>query len=210
MKMDMYPFHPVHVLQEAQKRRLRHSLLPIAIVMICLFLASHTGNIVVKIVPVVALLYYFSINARFRTARTYPPDDPGAFLAPITGRVKEVTEEGDRRVIRIVRIAFTAADLRTAHAADLRAPQGAGESPNFVNDTLNTEWSISSPPAEIFENHPSLGGMLIGIVPSAAECICRLPLDMELNITAGERTTAGETILARRVEQPPEPAPENE
>lgn len=210
MKMEMYPYHPVHVLQGIQKARLNKSYLPMAVVVICLILAPKVPFHLFNAISVLALGYYLYIAATHRTSKTMPPEGVGYVLSPVCGQVASVETVGGIHIVRIVRTRFTPADLRSATADDLRAPQGADQAPTFSSIALNSEWTIPAPNAKIFENRPNLPGMLIGIVPVAGECICRIPDTMTLTVTPGAQVAAGETILAETPVVQAEPETETE
>jgi hypothetical protein len=161
-------------------------------------------------IPILALIYYFYVSARYRTGKVMPESDVKSFLSPICGKVTEIREDGFASLIFIERTAFTPADLRSAHIDDIRAPQGTGEDPSFASETIGTQWWIPTPPGVIVESRPNLPGMLIGLVPGNAVCRCRIPNSMTITVTTGEKVIAGENVLARIPEPVSEPITETE
>lgn len=171
-------YNPARILQDIQKAKYKKVVIPIALILISLFLQQYIVQ--AKYLSVVGLLLYFYISfVVYRISRNIPPEtDREVLLSPIFGIVQSI----DKNRITIKKSNFDHADFRLGISREKFHMECSGNLK--ILDTLS-----------------NLPGRLIGMMPGKGSLTCTLPEGFEFEVVSGTRLLAGETILAIRAEE---------
>lgn len=169
----MSEYTPVKYLTKIQKLKYKAAIFPILLVVISFVLNMFFELDQAKYLSIIGLIWYIFIIIQFRVRRNYPPEsETEIVLSPIYGRVSKI----ENNSITIKKGFFQSADIR------------------YLGQ--NIEVKIDSRKVIYFEEQPTLNGKLIGVVPSSAMCICKIPVGWKIEINIDDKVIAGETILA--------------
>ncbi len=171
-------YNPARVLQDIQKAKYKKVVIPIALVLISLFLQQYIVQ--AKYLSVVGLLLYFYISfVVYRISRNVPPEtNREVMFSPIFGIVQSI----DKNKITIKKSNFDHADFRLG----------------ISREKFEIDCSVN---LTILDKVSDVPGRLIGMMPGKGSLTCTLPEGFEFEVAIGTRLLAGETILAIMTEE---------
>jgi len=171
-------YNPARILQDIQKARYKKVVIPIALILLSLFLQQYIVQ--AKYLSALGLLLYFYISfVVYRISRNVPPDtDREVLLSPIFGTVQSV----DEKKITIKKSQFNYADFRLGISREKFQVEAIGK-------------------LTILDEESNIPGRLIGFMPGKGSLICTLPDGFEFDVELGAKLIAGETVLAIMAEE---------
>lgn len=167
---------PVEHLTKIQKLKYRAAIFPILLVIISFVVNMTLGFEPIKYVSLIGLFWYVFIIMKFRIKRAYPSENKNKILiSPVHGKIVKI--EGN--FITIKRGFFDAADLR------------------FSGQELDVEFDTKR--VIYFEEKPTTPGKLIGVILAPAICKISVTEGWKILVKAGDKISAGETVLVEKL-----------
>ena len=166
-------YNPARILQDIQMIKYKKVIIPIALIIISLFLQKYVDQ--AKYLSAVGLVLYFYISfVVYRISRNIPPEtDREVFLSPIFGTVQSVNDNK----VTIAKSQFSLADFRLGISREKFEIECSGK-------------------LTILDKVSDIPGRLIGLFPGKGTLVCTIPEGFEFDVFPGTRLLAGETILA--------------
>ncbi|MCD4828575.1 MAG: hypothetical protein K8R90_03985 [Candidatus Cloacimonetes bacterium] len=188
-------YNPTSIFIDVMRLKYRMLIPSIALIVVSFVANFYVETPVLRWLSVVALLGYFVVFFAYRLRRLTPPDEPGAILSPVCGKVTAVTEHPTETVIVIRKRMFDPADVRSALAgevpADTRTVRSIGG---------DVSWQIAAGRFHLLDDRPGLQGRLMGVFPFGGEARVTLSKDWEVSVVPGQPVSAGETVIGKQDE----------
>ena len=188
-------YNPTRIFMDVMRLKYRMMLPSIALVVASFVANFYVETPVLRWLAVVALLGYFVVFFAYRLRRLVPPDEPGAMLSPVCGKIAAVHQHPTETEVVIRKRMFDAADVRNALSGETPAD------PRTVRNAAgDASWRITAGRFHLLDDRRGLQGRLMGVFPFGGECRVMLAKTWTVDVVPGQPVSAGETVIGRQDE----------
>ncbi len=189
---------PLSTLLAINKMKYKSAIIAFLLVVLSFVLNAYMENSYSQYIALAGLAYYLFILLIYSVNKSVPiSDDENSLLAPINGKVADITNENGKTSITIVKHFFNAADIRRVHSADeIEFKKNRVDAQNSENEFF---WSVKGNVGNLLTetNKAETKASLIGISVGSGTCRFEFPAGYDCYIQKGDKVIAGETIIGR-------------
>ncbi|MCB5250219.1 MAG: hypothetical protein RBS16_01440 [Candidatus Cloacimonadales bacterium] len=179
--------NPLSCINKIQKSKYTVLAFPMAIIVINLFCAYFLHYEFIKIVSVLAMLFYLYILWLYRVNDIDIDSDSSKLFSPINGKIIDIQEFENFRQITVLKSINQSPEVRSMSNEDIIGKSSESTSPSFY---------IKGLMARLFDvSMPHLQGQLVGIAAGKTLAYINIPNSYELCISVNFKVTVGKTII---------------
>jgi len=147
-----------------------------------------------KYLSLIGLFWFIFIMAIYRINKIIVINNDGNPVAPIDGKVVAITEINDNIVVKIKRSLFERIDIRQSLSEDFVVTNN--QNICVENGTKNITYCINGWKTILIRNTPKIKSNIMGVIIGNGNCVYTFPKSFKKAINIGDKTSAGETIIA--------------